>query len=113
MASMLLQNQPVLVIDPSFALQLFNVLEAEGAEILVAKDGTQALEFLERFDFAVVLVGDRPPLTTNLIDAFGNVPVIFYGRTNKIDPIKPWQAVPKKVSAIVHALKHLVEARTH
>jgi hypothetical protein len=92
---MLLQNQPVLVIDPSFALQLFNALEAEGAEILVAKDETQALEFLERFDFAVVLVSDRRPLTTNLIDAFGNVPVIFYGRTKikstRSSPGKPCQ----------------------
>jgi DNA-binding response OmpR family regulator len=111
MARMSLQDRPILIIDRTFVHQLFNALEAEAAEVLVAVDGEQARKYLERFDFAAVLVGDPPHLTTDLLDAIGDVPVIFYGKRSRIVPTKmAWRATAKNVSAILRALKGLVIA---
>jgi hypothetical protein len=109
---MLLQDRPILIIDRTFVHQLFNALEAEEAEVLVAVDGEQARKYFERFDFAAVLIGDPPHFTTDLLDAIGDLPVIFYGKRSRIVPTKmTWRASAKNVSAILRALKGLVIAR--
>ena len=105
----LLQGQPVLILDAtSDALveALLDALVGVGAAPLLAADGREALEYLERYEFSAVLIGETTPFEKSMLDALGGLPIILFGRPGHVTAAGPISATVKRdVPSILTALK--------
>jgi len=106
---MSLHRQPILVVAheiDQFVLDLHVALVGMGAEAMIALSEEKAIDYAARFEFSAVLIPVPTHFDKGFIDAFGGVPVIFYGHLDNVVPItKSWVTVRQDVPDILHALE--------
>jgi hypothetical protein len=72
----------------------------------IAPQAEWALRHATQFKFSALLIGIPPHFKKTFTDAFGDVPILFYGRPSNVIPIrKSWVAVRKDVPEILGTLK--------
>jgi hypothetical protein len=112
---MSLLKKPILIVDneiDAFVRALHVALVDTGAETLIALDEANAIEHAARIKFSAVIIGSPPHFTKDFVEAFGGVPVIFYGRPSNIVPFKKtWVVVHKDVPEILRSLVQVLRAR--